>query len=178
MKTTAIRLCAALALVLLASAAAESPQQMPRIAGENFAGQRVELPDAARDKIAVLIFGFTKASKAPTSAWAARLRSDFSNQTGFALYQLPVLEDVPRIIRGMVISGMKKGVPETMRDHFVPILEDEAELKRLVSYQQPDDAYVVLLDRSGQIVGQRHGSFSDTDYRQLQSELLALLNHK
>jgi hypothetical protein len=91
---------------------------------------------------------------------------------------LPVLEDVPRIIRGVVISGMRKGVPAALRDHFVPILDHEAALKRLVSYQAPDDAYLVLLDRTGQIVGQRHGSFSDTAYRQWQSEILALLDHK
>jgi hypothetical protein len=178
MKMNQIRLCAAFALMLSASAVAQGPRQMPRIAGESFAGGRVELPDAAKGDIAVLIFGFSKASKAPTSAWSEKLRSDFGSQTGFALYQLPVLEDVPRIIRGVVISGMKKGVPATMRDHFVPILQDGAELKRLVSYQEPDDAYLVLLDRSGQIVGQRHGSFSDAGYRQFESEVLALLNHK
>lgn len=178
MKMTPIELCAVLVLMLLARAVAQSPQQMPRIAGESLAGHRVQVPDAARGKIAVLIFGFSKASKAPTSAWTDQLRSDLSTHTGFALYQLPVLEDVPRIIRGVVISGMRKGVPATMRDRVVPILEDEAELKRLVSYKEPDDAYLVLLDRSGQIVAQRHGSFSATGYRQFESEILALLNGK
>lgn len=178
MKKTQIALCAALALMLLVRAVAQSPQPMPRIAGESLAGHRVELPDAARANIAVLIFGFSKASKVPTSAWAEQLGSDLSRQTGFALYQLPVLEDVPRILRGVVISGMKKGVPATARDRFVPILEDEAELKRLVSYKEPDDAYLVLLDRSGQIVAQRQGSFSATLCRQFESEILALLKGK
>jgi len=178
MKLPPIRLCAALAAMLSAASVGQSPPQMPRIAGESFAGHKVELPGAARGHIAVFIFGFTKASKTPTSAWAERLRSDFGDQMGFAFYQLPVLEDVPRIIRGMVISGMKKGVPASMRDHFVPILEGEAELKRLVGYQEADDAYIVLLDRSGEIVGQRHDSFSDPGYRQLQSEIVALGNRK
>jgi hypothetical protein len=61
---------------------------------------------------------------------------------------------------------------------LVPILEDEAQLKQLVSYPEPDDAYVVLLDRSGQIVWATGPSFSDTDDRQLQGELLALRNPK
>jgi hypothetical protein len=178
MEMTQIRRGAALAVMLLASAVAQSPQPMRRIAGESFAGRKVELPDAARGNITVLIFGFTKASKVPTRAWAEKLGSDFGSQTGFAFYQLPVVEDVPRIIRGMVISGMKKGVPATMRDHFVPVLEDEAERKRLVSYPEPDDAYLVLLGRSGQIVEQRHDSFSDPGYRQLHSQILALLNQK
>jgi len=47
-----------------------------------------------------------------------------------------------------------------------------------VSYKEPDDAYLVLLDRSGQIVAQRPGSFSATGYRQFEREILALLNGK
>jgi len=53
--------------MLLAAAVGQSPPQMPRIAGESFAGHEVELPEAARGNIAVLIFGFTKASKASTA---------------------------------------------------------------------------------------------------------------
>jgi hypothetical protein len=139
-------------------------QPMPRVEGESFTGRKVVLPDDAKEKVAVLVFGFTKASKGPTSAWGEKIFSEFGNQTGFELYQLPVLEDVPRFIRGMVISGMKKGIKENMRDHFVPILQGESELKKLVSYKEPDDAYLVVLDPSGKVGQQIHGPFSDAAY--------------
>ena len=93
---------------------------MPKIEGENLAGQKVLLPDAAAGKIAVLIFGFTKASKGPTSAWADKLNADFGTRPDFTLYQLPVLEDVPRLLRGMVISGIKKGVAENTARALCP----------------------------------------------------------
>ena len=150
---------------------------MPRIEGESFAEQKVMLPDDAKGKVAVLVFGFTKASKGPTSAWGEKVFSEFGKQAGFALYQLPVLEDVPRFVRGMVISGMKKGIQENMRHHFVPILQGESELKRLVNYKEPDDAYLVVLDPSGKIVQQMHGSFSDAAYEQLRKEIQVLLPH-
>ena len=118
-----------------------------------------------------------KASKEPTKAWAERVFSEFGAQAGFELYQLPVLEDVPRFFRGMVISGIKKGIPENMRDHFVPILQGEADLKKLVGYKEADDAYLVTLNAAGQIVQQRHGAFSDAAYAQLRGEIQALLDH-
>jgi hypothetical protein len=96
-----------LLLVVFLSGWAYAQQPTPRIEGESFAGQKVMLPDDAKGKVAVLVFGFTKASKGPTSTWD-QIFSEFGNQTGFVLYQLPVLEDVPRFVRGMVISGMKK----------------------------------------------------------------------
>ncbi len=167
-----------LGFVLLASAAwAQATGPMPRIEGESLAGRRVVLPDAASGKVAVLIFGFSKASKGPTSAWAEKILSEFGGQAGFELYQLPVLEDVPRLIRGMIISGIKKGVKENVRDHFVPIVQGEAALKKLVGYKEADDAYLVVIDRSGQIVGQLHGPYSEAMFTQLKGQAHDLLDH-
>lgn len=162
-------------LLIFASLAYAQSQPMPRVEGESFAGRKVVLPDATKGHVAVLVFGFTKASKEPTRAWAEKILAEFGNQSGFELYQLPVLEDVPRLIRGMVISGIKKGVPERLRDHFVPIVEGESELKKLAGYKEPDDAYLVILDASGQIVHQTHGPYSDAAYAQLRAELHKIL---
>jgi len=171
-----LRVLRLLSLLFLVSLACAQTQPMPRVTGESFAGQKVVLPDAAKGHVAVLVFGFTKASKEPTRAWGEKILAEFGNQPGFELYQLPVLEDVPRLVRGMVISGIKKGVPEKLRDHFVPILQGESELKKLVGYKEPDDAYLVILDPSGQIVQQVHGPFGEAAYAQLQEELHRLLN--
>jgi hypothetical protein len=165
--------CSILAIPCLAQAG----QAMPRIEGESFAGRKVVLPDAASGKVAALILGFSKGSKGPTSAWGEKAGSEFGSHPGFELYQLPVLEDVPRLFRGMVISGIKKGVKENARDHFVPIVQGEASLKKLVGYKEADDAYIIILDRSGQIFGQMHGEFSETLYAQFSAQVQKLLGH-
>jgi hypothetical protein len=76
----------------------------------------------------------------------------------------------------MVISSIKKGVPENRRDRFVPILQGEAELQKFVNYSEPDDAYLVVLDRSGQVAQQMHGALNDPAYSSLRAELEKLLN--
>jgi hypothetical protein len=166
-------------VALLISAVAQDAARMPTIEGESFAGQRVILPDAAARKVAVLVLGFTKASKSPTTAWANKLLADFGTRQEFVLYQLPVLEDVPRFVRGMVISGIKKGVPEDKRDHFVPILQEEAELKKFVHYTEADDAYVVVLGRSGETLALSHGNApSDANYAQVRNTIESALKQK
>ena len=148
---------------------------MPRVEGQSLAGNKVVLPDAAAGKISVLIFGFTRASKTPTSEWAKQIRADFANQPGFDLYQIPVLEDVPRFIRGMVISGIKKGVPENQRDHFVIVVHSEAELKNFVGYKEPDDAYLVIVAQDGKVVQALHGPPEPQAYSRLKETLQKLL---
>jgi hypothetical protein len=170
-----VRLCC---LALVGSSLAQSVTPMPKIQGESLAGHTVVLPDAAAGKAAVLIFGFTKASKGATSAWADKLQSSLESRPAFELYQLPVLEDVPSLIRGMVISGIKKGVTESKRDHFVPILHGEADLKKLVGYKEPDDAYLIVLGRTGNIVQQIHGAPNDLNTAQVKSTIESLLNQK
>jgi hypothetical protein len=163
---------AALCLLLSLNLAA---QQFPRLQEENLAGQKVDLPDAAAGKVAVLVFGFSRASQTPTGAWTKQVRTDFGKSPGFVLYQLPVLEEAPGFIRGMIVSGMKKGVAEDLRANFVPVMHHEAELKKLVGYKEPDDAYVVVLDRDGAIAFQTHGATPGPDYAQLRSKADSLL---
>jgi hypothetical protein len=151
---------------------------MPKIQGESLAAHTVVLPDAAAGKVDILIFGFTKASKVPTGAWADKLQADLGSRPDLELYQLPVLEDVPRLFRSLVISGIKKGVAENNRDHFVPILQGEAELKKLVRYKEPDDAYLIILGRDGNIVQQMHGAPTDENYRQVKSGVESILNQR
>lgn len=164
-------------LLFAFSAWAQATELMQHIEGENLSGHKVVLPDDASGKVAVLVFGFTKASKEPTGVWADKILAEFAGRSGFELYQLPVLEDVPRFIRGMVISSMKKGVKANMREHFVPILQREAELKKVVSYKEPDDAYLVVLNPAGLITRQLHGPYSGSAFEELRGELQTMLNH-
>ena len=161
------------AVALLASTAAA--QQFPRLQEENLAGQQVVLPDAAAGKIAVLVLGFSHASGTPTGAWAKRATEEFGKNPGFVLYQLAVIEDAPRLVRGMITSGMKKGVPDSQRATFIPVVHDEAALKALVGYKAEDDAYIVVLDRGGKVVYQTHAATVDPGYAELRAKLAGLL---
>ncbi len=150
-------------------------QQFPHLQEENLAGQQAVLPDAAAGKVAVLVLGFSHASKMPTEAWAKRILSDFGKTPGFELYQLAVLQAVPRMFRGMIISGIKKDVPESQRANFLPVLHNEDELQKLVGFKQPDDAYVVVLDRSGKVAYQTHAGSVDPGYAEFHAKVQGLL---
>lgn len=163
----------ALATALLINAAAA--QQFPRLQEDSLAGQQVVLPDAAAGKVAVLILGFSRSSQKPTEAWSKRAYEDFGKNPSFVLYQLPVIEAAPRFVRPMITSGMKKGVPEDLRATFVPVVHQEDALKKLVGYKEEDDAYLVVLDRSGKVVYQTHGAAPDASYAELRAKLQSLL---
>lgn len=149
-------------------------EQLPKIAGENLLGKPVELPAAAAGHIAILILGFTHASQSQTKAWSQRLAQEFPDSAPVTTYSLAVLEDVPRLVRGMAVHGISSGVPKEQRDRFLLVYRDEAELKQIAGFDRPDDAYLLLLDRGGEVRWRFHGALSDSADRELAAQIQKL----
>jgi hypothetical protein len=163
-----------LATLLLLLSSALFAETLPRIQGENLLGKPVVLPDAAAGHAAVLIMGFSHASQGETKVWSERLDHDFAGNSGVTVYPMAILEQVPRLVRGMASHGIKSGAPKEQRERFLLVYHNEAELKQAAGYSAPDDAYVLLVDGSGNIRWRYHGSITDAAVTQLQAELQTL----
>jgi hypothetical protein len=137
--------------VLLSVSSTLSAQALPVVHGTSVSGRPVILPNQVKGKIAVLVIGFSRGSSAPTGAWAARLKTDFERNPNVAIFRLPFLEEVPRMFRGLATSGVNKSAGSSDRDTVVLVFESEAAFKRLVKYSKPNDAYILVVDRTGQI---------------------------
>jgi hypothetical protein len=153
-----------LLILLAASALLVAAERFPSVEGETLAGQKISLPQAAAGQPAVVVIGFTQSSRNQTKAWADRVRSQLPT------YSVAVLEDAPRLVRGMAVHGMKSGVPEDQRDHFVVIYQNEKELKQAAGFDAPNDAYVLLLDKNGVVRWHFHGPVTDTAIEELTSQ--------
>lgn len=139
--------------VFLALTAAILPAQtLPRIEGETLSGKKVTLPDGKR---AVLIIGFTHGSQAQTKAWSQRVHNQFDT------WSISVLEDVPRLMRGMVSHSIKGSIPREEHDRFLLVYHGEKELKQAAGFDRPEDAYVLAIKGSGAIEWRFHGPVTD-----------------
>ena len=143
-------------------------EQFPRVEGENLLGKKIALPDATTGHAAVIVIGFTHGSQNQTKAWTASLQQELP------IYSIAVLEDAPRMVRGMAVHGMKGAVPEDQRDHFVVIYHNEKELKQAAAFEHPDEAYVLLLDKDGAIRWRFHGPVTDAALQELESQASGL----
>jgi len=140
-------------------------RQFPHPEEESLAGQKVVLPELVSGKVAVLVLGFSKASSTPTGAWAKRAHRRSWEEPRFRAVPAGRHRRGSELIRGMIISGMKKGMPDPQRAYVVPVVHQERELK----------AYVVVLDRNSSIMYQTHAATADPGYAELRANLRALL---
>ncbi len=125
-------------------------QTLPTTEFQTLAGGKVTLPTDAQGHTALLIVGFSHASSKPTSAWGKQLAKDCA-AVGALCYSVAVLQDVPRFIRRVVVSGIRSGTPVEKRSTFLILLHDEATWKKLCGFSDADGAYLLLVARDGRI---------------------------
>ncbi|HEV2115776.1 MAG TPA: hypothetical protein VGR48_07115 [Terriglobales bacterium] len=157
-------------LLLLALGALAVPANLPQIKAQTLSGKHAVLPDDASGRVALLVFGFTHSSKPAILAWTKKVGEEFADDQNFVLYDVAVVQDIPRLLRGLAEHGMRSDVPAAQHDRFLLLKTDEQAWKKFVGYQQPADAYLVLLDRSGEVRDQWHGPFSISEDQKLAEE--------
>jgi len=144
---------------LVFSLAAAWSEQLPKTASTSLAGEQVVLPDSIKRHLSVVIVGFSKSSQTEVKEWEARARKQLGEKLD--VYQVAVLEDAPRFVRGMIAHAMKGSTPAAKQDHFLVVVKGEAELKKAAAFSAADEAYVFLLDKDGEIRWRAHGAVND-----------------
>ena len=155
------RLC----LLALCTGLLHAQQTFPQVDGETLSGKKVSLPAVFAGQPALLIIGFTHGSQTQTKAWSIRVRDRFP------AWSVAVLEDVPRLVRGMAVHGIKSGTPKDQHDRFVLVYRGEKKLKDAAGFDRPDDAYLVVLDGAGAIRWKYHGAVTEAAVEQAAGQL-------
>ena len=172
MRSRARKLGLGLALLLMSSTAGWGQSaRIPATHGISLAGTSITLPDDLRGKVGVLVLGFSKSSGDVCKGWGKRLAESYRDSPEVAYYQMPVLESVPKLIRGMVVKSMKSGVPETEQAHFLPVFSDEATWRKIAHYGNTDDAYIVVVDSDGKVLWQTSGKVTDAGFADLKQQI-------
>jgi hypothetical protein len=165
----------ALGVVFPGAAGGPGMVSIPTVHGSTFAGESVALPEALRGKVGLLIVGFSQTSRTEASDWGHRLADDPQRPAGLAYYELPVLESVPRLLRGLVLKKIKESVSQNGQAHFLPVLDHEAEWKQAAGFSKADDAYVLVVDGNGAVRWRMEGPPTDAAYAEVKRQA-ALVN--
>jgi hypothetical protein len=143
------------------------PQRLPMTQGQSLSGHAVVLPSAVAGHAAVIVIGFSHGSSKAMERWDKEIGAQVTAKPGVALYNIAVIEDAPKFVRGIIKGSMRALVPAAGQDHFLTVVEGQQELKSAVDFAGADDAYIVVLDGAGKIVFHTHGDPSDAAKKQV-----------
>lgn len=145
--------------------------RIPALDGTTFAGVRVSLPAALKDKVGVLVIGFSRGSQQSARVWGERLAQRYPDSSGVVFYEMPVVADVPSLLRGWVLSRIRQNISAPARPHFLPVLDHAAEWKQAVGAGATSDTSVLLVDAHGEVRWRAYGSVSDASFAELEEQV-------
>ncbi len=165
-----------LACAPLAGAQASVGAQIPPTATTALNGQQVSLPGDLRVPATVLIIGFTQHSQDATTAWQKLVRLQLARSGSIGFYDMAMLAEIPGFVRPVVLRSIKHAVPDVLKPNFLPLTDKEDAWKQAAGYakDQPDAAYVLLVDRGGRVQWSTHAACSVAGFEQLRQRALAL----
>jgi hypothetical protein len=143
---------------------------LPPLRGDFLSGRKAVLPDAACGRVALVALGFSYDSRFAVEAWIARFRRDFGADSSLAFFEVPMISGMARLARPFIDGGMRRGTPKALHDHVITVYGGASEWKSRLGFREPDDAYLVLLDRAGRVVWRHAGPFREEDYALLAVE--------
>lgn len=154
------------------------PARIPELHSNTLTGGQIDLPASLQGKVGVLVVGFSRDSRAQATAWGKRLYDDFSHSPDVLYFELPVLEDVPRLLRGFVLRAIAREVSPAAQAHFLPISSNQAQWKSVAHFADPDAAYVLVVDPSGNVQWQTSGDATEERHTALHHAVTSLLAHQ
>lgn len=132
-------------------------------------GHAVTLPRALPGRATVLILGFGKHSADATTAWEKPVRMQLAHSPAVGFYDMAMLQEVPSFVRPLVLRSVRKDVPDVLKPNFLPLFDHEDQWKHVAGYaaDQPEAAYVMVVDRKGVVRWSTHQAFSPEGFNQL-----------
>jgi hypothetical protein len=148
---------------------------LPPLSGEFLSGRLATLPDVARERVALLAFGFTYNSRFPVEAWCGRFRKEFAGNPRVTFYEIPMIGGVARLGRFFIDRGMRRGTPSNLQENVITVYGGVEPWKSRIGYAKPDEAYLVLLDPAGTIRWIHHGEFDERIFAELRQVVTTFL---
>jgi len=149
-------------MFLLAMTAAATAQTMPATAGETLSGHHIVLAQAVGGHLALLAACFSKEAGPSCGEWAKQARTDPA-LAGVAVYELAMLGRAPGFIRGIIESGMRKGLSAPQQEQFVILTQDEPLWRSYFGVTTDKDPWVVLVDSAGRVLWHGHGAAANLE---------------
>ncbi len=137
------RTMGALLLAGLCMAAASASPVLP---AHTLDGRALRVPSDLPDPPSLLVIGYSRRSRTQTAACLRRLGHDPLLRERLRIYQVVGLGSAPRLLRGAIVSGIRREVPASRHARFLVIGEDEPAWKAATGVRGDDDAHLLLVD--------------------------------
>jgi hypothetical protein len=148
---------------------------LPKIEAATLTGRIVALPNAFQGRPSVVLLGFSKNAGYQAQDWVKPLYKEYGQKVG--VFQVPIIEAVPRILRGYAQKMMRQITPEALYDQVLLLDKGEKAWHTFLAHRNDDDIHVIVIDQEGRIEHRFEGRYNEPAYREVKAVLERLQRH-
>ena len=143
----------------------------PSLVAPALSGKQIAVPDTTSSRFTAVLFGFSRAGGDDAGRWGERLVHDSATRGRVEVVTVAQLGGAPRLMRGFIASGIKRGTPPDARDRMMVLDRDDALWKRRLAVSETSYAYVVLLAPNGHLRWKSDGPFDEARFTRLRDAI-------
>lgn len=133
-------------------------KEFPSISGQSLSGQAFSIPGDFNGTETLLLIGYRQKAQFDIDRWMIGL--DMTS-TDIPIIELPTIQGFfPRLFSSRIDEGMRSGIPENLWKIVITVYEDGGVVQSFTGNENPNNARVVLLDKSGQVIYFHDAGFS------------------
>lgn len=151
---------------------------LPRVEGETLSGKPLVLPDSVKGRIGLLVFSFSREAGGAARCWNDTYARIGMADADAAMFDILMLADIPLIVRGLAVAGIKSGVPVALHDRTVKVFTDDDAWRARLGVQSPNTPHLVLVDRASRVRWLYSAPCDGAGEQRLREQLKALLTEK
>lgn len=144
-------------------------ETFPSVTGESLAKQKVNIPSDFDSETTLLLLGFRHKSQFDIDRWLIGLDMTATNVD---VYEIPTLQGLfPVMFSTFIDDGMRKGIPKELWKGVITVYEDGDKLQQFTGNVNPNNARVILIDRSGTVTFFHDQGFSVAALNNLKAQI-------
>ncbi len=133
----------------------------PTVTGSNLLRQKLTLPRDFRGELNVVFVAFQQWQQMEVNSWIPLAQELEAQTRGLYYYELPTIQSRNVFYQKFINEGMRAGIPnQTSRERTITLYLDKASLRRKLEMPDEDHIFILVVDRSGNVLFSTRGSYT------------------
>ncbi len=150
--------------------------RFPQLQAYNLEKRLLNLPGDFEGSRNLLLVAFQREQQAQVDTWLREMKRFEEFDPGFRYYELPTIQSPNRLLRWIIDTGMRRGIPDPKaRARTITLYIDKAPFLKALGIADEKRIYCFLVDRTGRVLWRTEGVFEESKGLSLRDALKKLM---
>jgi ATP10 protein len=145
----------------------------PIVNAKTLLGNSIVFPAIAKNKICIVCVAFNDDGRPKSDTWLKEIPAKYTDSS-IVFYELPMIKNAPKLFRGAIEKGMRKGTDVKLHNNVANYYGIIAEYKKTLQMDDENSCYTFLLDKNGMIQYSIEGKATQENLKELDDKIKTL----